>query len=141
MMTTMNELYKTKISNARWWAYDIPGNIGWIIWLICLGMCLKAGPDLFALLAMITAVLMVIKVGELVSERIAKLDRVLPKLRVWRGFGALALGGILGIAVAIVGLVMKLHGPLPAWMLCGATLCAVFAGLCLRGYKRQDNEG
>ena len=36
---------------------------------------------------------------------IAKLDRRLPKVRLLRGFGALALGGILGMAVSMLGLV------------------------------------
>ena len=31
-----NNLYKTTISNIRWIAYDIPGNIGWITYIVCL---------------------------------------------------------------------------------------------------------
>ena len=29
----MKAPYKTEISDRRWIAYDIPGNIGWITWL------------------------------------------------------------------------------------------------------------
>ena len=29
------DTYRTTISDKRWIAYDIPGNIGWITWLIC----------------------------------------------------------------------------------------------------------
>ncbi len=31
-MKEKDELYETDISTARWLAYDIPGNAGWIIW-------------------------------------------------------------------------------------------------------------
>ena len=27
-------MYETKISDARWIAYDIPGNIGWIVYIV-----------------------------------------------------------------------------------------------------------
>ena len=30
----MKEIYETKISDARWIAYDIPGNIGWILYFV-----------------------------------------------------------------------------------------------------------
>ena len=74
---------------------------------------------------------------ELISERIAKLDRILPKERLYRGFGALTLGGIAGIPVSIIGLIVRSNGNLPLWMLIGAVLCAVFAGLCFKGYRKQ----
>ena len=35
-MNAKETIYETKISDARWWAYDIPGNAGWIAYLICL---------------------------------------------------------------------------------------------------------
>ena len=27
------DLYETKISTTRWMAYDIPGNVGWILYI------------------------------------------------------------------------------------------------------------
>lgn len=30
-------MYETKISSARWIMYDIPGNIGWILYLVGYG--------------------------------------------------------------------------------------------------------
>ena len=35
----MKEIYETKISDARWIAYDIPGNIGWILYFVGLVLC------------------------------------------------------------------------------------------------------
>lgn len=32
----MDELYETQISNGRWIVYDIPGNIGWIMYIVAL---------------------------------------------------------------------------------------------------------
>ena len=70
---------------------------------------------------------MIIGIVEVISERIAKLNRVLPKKRVLRGFGALTLGGILGIPVAVVVMIQNANGSLPLWMLAGAVLCGLFS--------------
>ena len=133
----MNELYETKISDARWIAYDIPGNIGWIIWFVCLFRCLTEGWTAYAILSVIPALFMLVGIAELISERIQRLDRVLPKSRLLRGFGALTLSGVLGIPVSLVGLWRGRNGSLPLWMLLGAVLCGLFAGLCFIGYKRK----
>ena len=135
----MNKLYETKISDARWWAYDIPGNIGWIVWIVCTVLCLTQGLTVYSVLSVLPALLMLAGVVELISERIQKLNRVLPRKRVLRGFGTLTLGGILGVPVAVVGLCVGKNGLLPLWMLIGAVLCSVFAGLCLIGYKRKES--
>lgn len=134
----MNDLYETRISTARWLAYDLAGNAGWILWVICAILCIKQGLALYSILSIPPALLMLIGVCELISERIAKLDRILPKKRLYRGFGALTLGGIAGIPVSIVGLIVRSNGRLPLWMLAGAVLCAVFAGLCFKGYRKQE---
>ena len=133
----MKEMYETKISDARWLAYDIPGNIGWIIYIVCLVLCFSNGVSVFSTIAVIPAVLMLIAIAELVSERIAKLDRILPKIRLYRGFGALTLGGIVGVLVSVLGFVIFSDKILMVWMLVGSVLCEVFAGLCFAGYKKQ----
>ena len=133
----MNDLYETRIGTTRWLAYDLAGNAGWITWVVCTILCIKQGLTLFSILTILPALLMLIGVGELISERIAKLDRILPKERLYRGFGALTLGGIAGIPVSIIGLIVRSNGNLPLWMLIGAVLCAVFAGLCFKGYRKQ----
>lgn len=78
------------------------------------------------------AVLMITGVAELISERIEGLDRELPKVRLYRGFGALTIGGITGIAASAI---TKSGKRTKYAMGGGAVLCAVFAGLLLRGYK------
>ena len=133
----MDEQYETKISNVRWLAYDIPGNAGWILWMVCTVLCLKEGFTLFSALSLLPALLMLIGVCELVSERIAGLDRLLPKKRLYRGFGALTMGGFAGIPIALGGLLAGSNGNKPLWMLLGAILCAAFAYLCFKGYRRQ----
>ena len=134
----MNTMYESKLSARRWIAYDLPGNVGWIVWIVCLILLLTQGVTWFTLLAVIPAVFMLTGVIELVSERIQKLDWVLPKARLYRGFGSLTLGGILGIPIAAAGL-LTAQGPLCWWMLAGACLCALFAWLIFREYrpKRQ----
>ena len=95
------------------------------------------------MIAVIPAVLMLIGIVELISERIAKLDRVLPKIRLIRGFGALTLGGILGtvvplIAAAVNALTVHADGNVLIIMSVGGLLCAVFAGLLYKGYHKTE---
>ena len=136
-MNAKEPIYETKISDTRWWAYDIPGNAGWIAYLACLVKSMKSGLNAFNTLASIPCGLMLLGVGELVSERIAGLDRVLPKRRLLRGFGALTTGGIGGMIVSAFGLATQKEKKHPAIMLAGSVLCALFAGLCWQGYKKR----
>ena len=136
-MNVREPIYETKISDARWWAYDIPGNAGWIAYLACLFQSLKRGLNTFNIAALLPGGLMLLGVGELISERIAGLDRVLPKRRLLRGFGALTTGGIGGMIVSAFGLATQKEKKHPAIMLAGSVLCALFAGLCWQGYKKR----
>ncbi len=136
----MNDLYETRIPTAQWWAYDLPGNAGWIIWLICTWKCLSRGISVFSVLSLIPAILMIVGIVEIISERIAKLDRILPRKRLLRGFGMLTIGGILGIQVSVLGIILNSNGSLPLWMLAGAMLCAVFAGLIYKGFRRKNQS-
>ena len=92
----VKEQYKTAISDARWIAYDIPGNVGWIAYLVCVFRGLREKKDSYNIASALPGVLMLIGVGKLISERIAGLDRVLSGKRLFRGFGALTAGGLLG---------------------------------------------
>ena len=136
-MNARETFYETKISDARWWAYDIPGNAGWIAYLVCLVKNLKRELNAFNALALLPGSLMLLGVGELVSERFAGLDRVLPKHRLLRGFGALTTGGIGGMIVSALGLAAQKEKKTPVLMLIGSLLCALFAGLCWKGYKKR----
>ena len=71
-------LYESKISTRRWMVYDVPGNAGWIIYFVCLGLLLKRGINAFSVVVAVPAILMFIGITELISERIQKLDWVLP---------------------------------------------------------------
>ena len=136
-MSVREPIYETRISDERWWAYDIPGNAGWIAYLACLFHSLRRGLNTFNMAALLPGGLMLLGVGELISERIAGLDRVLPKRRLLRGFGALTTGGISGMIVSALGLAAQKEKKNPAVMLIGSVLCAVFAGLCWQGYKKR----
>ena len=132
------EWYESYISYGRWIAYDLPGNVGWIIYLVCLIKRLQLGGTVFSILAVIPALLMIVGIVELAIERIQKLDRVLPKIRLYRGFGALVLGGVLGMVISALGLIGFGEGRLALWMLAGAALCALFAWLIFREYHRRE---
>jgi hypothetical protein len=116
-------------------AYDIPGNIGWITYLVCVFRALREKRDAYNFASAFPGVLMLIGVGELISERIAGLDRILSGKRLYRGFGALTAGGLLGIPMAIAG--FRRNKKRAAGMLTGSVLCTAFAGLLFAGYKKQ----
>ena len=96
---------------------------------------LREKRDIHSLGALVPAVFMLTGVVELISERIHGLDRVLSGKRLFRGFGALTAGVLLGIPAALYG--MKQNKKRAAAMLAGSALCAFFAGLLLAGYKKQ----
>lgn len=108
----MEKLYETKISDKLWIAYDIPANLGWIAYITSLILLFigqsSCAKSIIGYFEIIFAILLVIGIAELISERIAKLDRVLPKIRLYRGFGALTLGGALGFILASISFAWEL---------------------------------
>jgi len=131
-------MYESKISTGRWMVYDVLGNAGWIAWIVCLILLFRRGVDAFTILSVLPALVMLVGIAELISERVQKLDWVLPKVRLYRGFGALTLGGVMGIMVSAAGLLSGKVSSLAWLMLAGSTLCALFAWLLFREYKPQD---
>lgn len=136
----MKAMYETKISDKRWMVYDVLGNIGWIAYYVCLVLTfVKYGENLVLnILSVIPAAFILLGLGELISERIAKLDRVLSRARLLRGFGALMLGSILAGIVSVVAVAMQFN-VVYLIMLIGSVLCGVFAGLLFGGYKKQKS--
>ena len=149
----MEELYETKISDARWWAYDIPGNIGWIVYIAVLVLSfvkqlafMEVPLVLICMaVAILPAIAMVVGIVELISERVCKLDRVLTKKRLYRGFGALTWGGFGGIIVSLTAFFASLRAGYSLaectyliLMAVGGVLCFVFAGLLLKGYRKKE---
>ena len=132
----MKDLYESKISTSKWWVYDIFGNAGWIIYFICVWKRIIKSLDIYTIISILPAILMLIGIVELISERIVKLDFVLPKIRLFRGFGALTRGGICGVIFSIIELFIKTE-TFSLWMLVGAILCSVFAGLLFKEYHKQ----
>lgn len=133
--TDAGATYTTDISDARWMAYDILGNIGWMTYLAILVKMIKDREYRNVAVSTIPAALMITGIAELISERIKGLDRELTKNRLYRGFGALTLGGITGIAASAK---TKSGTRTKCAMSGGAALCAVFAGLLLRGYNIKE---
>ena len=134
-------MYRSDISTILWWIYDIPGNIGWILYGIGFGRFLAGGGfsahRVTGLLLALPVLLMLTGIIELVSERFHKLDRELPALRFWRGFGALTAGGLAGCLLSLAtmhNLGSMVNGTL---MLIGGALCFVFAGLIALSFRKQ----
>lgn len=135
-------MYETRISASRWMMYDIPGNIGLILYLIGYGrFIVKSGFTqhlIASILLTIPVILIVIGIAELTSERIAKLDRILPAVRLWRGFGTITISGVLGAVLALITFGSNISIANTVMMITGGVLCFVFAGLLLIGYKRMN---
>lgn len=143
-------MYESKISNAKWIAYDIPGNAGWIAFLAGLILSFTKRPEtmenklIFCLLCidLLCGAVMLVGIGELISERIRKLDRVLPKKRLYRGFGALTFGGLAGMIVSLPAFAAALINGLTGVgylgiLSVGGLLCFLFGGLLFREYKKM----
>lgn len=142
-------MYESKISDAKWIAYDIPGNVGWIAFLVGLIRCFVKRPEILEnkliffllLLDLLCGIAMLVGVGELISERMQKLDRVLPKKRLYRGFGALTFGGLAGMLVSLLALAVALAKGLTGAgylgiLIFGGALCFLFGGLLFREYRK-----
>ena len=147
-----NAIYKSNISTARWLIYDVPGNVGWIMYLICLTRCFVKHPVFMdiplvlisLLIGLLPAIAMLVGIAELINERILKLDRVLPKKRLYRGFGALTWGGFVGVIIGLNALFAGLRGgcslqdcKLLVLLAVGGALCALFAGLIFKTFHPQ----
>lgn len=143
-------MYESKISDAKWIAYDLPGNAGWIMFLVGLVLCFAKKPEItgdkiiwvLLLLDLFCAAAMIVGIAELISERIQKLDRILPKKRLYRGFGSLTVGGLAGTVISLPALTIAwmngLTGAAYLGVLCvGGLLCFVFGGLLLKEYKKR----
>jgi len=148
-------VYESHISTARWLVYDVPGNVGWIMYLVCLIQCFVMRPEfmeiplvLISLLAgILPAVAMVVGIAELISERILKLDRILPKKRLYRGFGALTWSGSGGIIVGLNATAAGLRAGLSVeecklliFLAAGGAMCALFARLIFKTFHPQKQE-
>ena len=99
------------------------------------------------LVGILPAVAMVVGIAELISERILKLDRILPKKRLYRGFGALTQGGLGGIIVGLNALTAGMRAgfsvgecKLLILLAVGGALCALFAGLIFKTFHPRKQE-
>ena len=150
-----DSIYETKISDARWWAYDIPGNVGWLMYLVCLFQCFMKQPafiqtplvQISLIVGILPAIAMAVGIAELISERIAKLDRILPKKRLYRGFGALTWGGFGGMIIGLNALFTSLRSGYSmeesqslTLLAVGGALCGLFAGLIFKTFHPQKQE-
>lgn len=142
-------MYESKISDAKWIAYDIPGNIGWVAFFFGLILCFIKRPEIMEnklifgllLLNLLCGAIMLVGIGESISERFRKLGRLLPKKCLYRGFGALTFGGLSGMIVSLSALTISLlkgmTGTIYLGILSvGGLLCFVFGGLLLLEYKK-----
>ena len=149
----MEEMYETKITDARWIAYDIPGNVGWIMYIVVLVLSFVKQPAfmevplvlLCVVVAILPAIAMIVGIVELISERICKLDRVLTKKQLYRGFGAITWGGFGGMITSLTALFTSLRAGYALTectylilMAAGSALCFLFAGLLLKGYRTKE---
>lgn len=131
-------MYELKITNGQWWCYDIFGNIGWVLYGTGLFLYLAKNPAQLLNGGAITAALwgcllgaalLLAGLAELISERVQGLSRVLPKARLYRGFGAIACGALVAAIASAVLLAANLpakenaHPLHSALMPGGALLC------------------
>ena len=148
-------IYESHISTTRWLVYDVPGNVGWILYIACLIQCFMKWPAFMQtplvriglVVGILPALAMAVGIIELISERILKLDRILPKKRLYRGFGALTWGGFAGMTIGLNALFTGLRGGYSlqeckflVLLAVGGALCALFAGLIFKSFHPQKQK-
>jgi len=148
----MSTTYESKISTPVWWIHDQIGNAGLILYYVGLILSFVKKPEfmnnkgMFAIMiiSIIPAILFLIGVIELVSERINKLDRILSKTRLYRGFGAIVIGSFLGLITSGIGIIYGYQitnsSLLYVWiMVIGSILAIVGVVPIFVRYKKVDN--
>ena len=148
-------IYESNISTAKWLIYDIPGNVGWILYIYQLVRLFMNPPGFMEIplvqislaAGFLPALAMLVGIAELISERILKLDRILPKKRLYRGFGALTWGGFGGVVIALNALFASMRSGYSVeacqslmLLAVGGALCGLFAGLIFKTFHPQDQE-
>ena len=146
-------IYESSISTARWLIYDVPGNVGWILYIAQLIRLFLNRPGFVEIplvqislaVGFLPVLTMLVGIAELISERILKLDRILPKKRLYRGFGALTWGGFGGVVIALNALLTSLRSGYSMeecqslmLLIVGGGLCGMFAGLIFKTFHPQD---
>lgn len=150
-----NIIYESEISTAKWLIYDVPGNVGWILYIVQLIRLFLNRPGFMEVplvlislaVGILPAVAMLVGIVELISERILKLDRILPKKRLYRGFGALTWGGFGGVVIALNALFASLRSGYSVeesqslmLLAVGGALCGLFAGVIFKTFHPQKQE-
>ena len=95
-------IYESHISTARWLIYDVPGNVGWILYLVCLIQCFVKWPAfmeiplvwLSVMVGIIPAVAMAVGIVELISDGLPNLTGFCRR-NGCTGASALSLGVVL----------------------------------------------
>jgi len=131
-------MYETKISNKKWILYDIPGNLGWILFYIGIYNLLFKMFNYIYLIGLIPIIMIFIGLCELIDERIKRLDRILPKIRFFRGFGLITYGSYIGIICSIIFLIISIN-QYAIMALIGSILCSIFCTLIYKSYKLKEN--
>lgn len=144
------EMYESKISNKKWWVFGLLSDIGWIafyigliLYVVKIGIPLSFTGLLYIIL-LACGILILRGIVEIIDERKHKLDRLLPKKRLLRGFGCVVYGSLAGTVTALVALVSCLVskdgtqlGILYMGLMCfGAFICFIFGFPLFKAFKK-----
>lgn len=130
------ELYQSRLSPQGWTILTVAADLGWAAYLA--GLVLAAGeggPAGLFLVAAIGGLGIARGLWERIDEKKQGLRRILPRVRLYRGFGCLTLSSLVGAAAALAG--YALAGGL-GWVLtaAGGLVCGGFSLALLLQYKR-----
>lgn len=147
-------MYETKISTSRWFVFDIFGNIGWISYIVFQILIFVKDKSLYDNnldilvlmgLSTIPSLAILIGIGELITERFKKLDRILPKVRLYMGFGLISYGSMVAVIISFCLLLLAIvnnnnYLMFYIFMCVGSVLSCVFCMLLFKGYKLIGEE-
>lgn len=142
-------MYKANISKTKRIIYDIFKDIGLIIYYIALIICFIKKPKfmnyhLLMVMNILVFVLMFNGTIELIVENFFKLNSILPKIRLYRGYGLLMLGGIIGFITSLIAIIYTTNKNVEIIYLyilsLSCILCAIFSGLIFKEFKKFDSN-
>jgi len=133
-------MYQTDISDRDWIIYDMIGNLGWIACFIGFGrnVCAETRSALWIGEGMM-ALFILMGLCELIGERIAGLDRLLSKRRLYRGFGLIMAASFTGALVSLADLMVSGWNVNVIMMCAGGLVCGWFSRLLFVRYTKVSD--
>lgn len=138
-------MYESKISTRKWIILDLIGNAGWIMFYAAMIHVFAAHRTILdnrlvfamVIIDLLSSAGILVGIVELISERFQKLDYILPKIRLYRGFGMLMVSGFIAAVATLIARLLVFNADCLSYALVGSLLCGFASYALFKEYKPQ----